>query len=137
MFQSREVTQKSNWRDVAALLADKPEYHAMLMLEEGCSTPHDLFEEMQKAEKDLLKQHKDQFKSLVKAHQVRFPQDVAFFEFTQAMDQQAKFKDLAGDVKHLLHEYYCYKVQQKAQDKERKLVREMSDYLIDRGIETA
>jgi hypothetical protein len=111
LFGTREVTHKSHWHSVAKKISKYPAYLQMLMLEEGSSTPKDLFDEFCKAEKDTLKQHKDSFKSLVKQHQIRFPPTVTFTEFNQALQQYEPYAIQINEIKALLHEYYKYKVQ--------------------------
>ena len=78
-----------------------------------CSSARDLFDELCREEKDLLKKHKDQFKSVVKQKQVRFPVTITFEDFQTEISifyQETSPTQLTTHVQHLLHEYYIYKV---------------------------
>ena len=71
------------------------------------STPHELFEDILKEEKDLLKKHKAEFKKTVKTNNIRFAIDVPFDEFSLGMSQYDFFKTLTEPIAQiLLHEYY-------------------------------
>jgi len=70
------------------------------------TTPHEIYEDLQKEEKELLKKHKSDFKTLVKTKGIRLPANVTTDQFEQSLGQYEQYKDLDTRVKCLLHEYY-------------------------------
>ena len=76
-------------------LLKEPCYIALVqfgtMTEQACSSARELFEELCREEKDVLKKHKDSFKSLVKQKMIRFPSTVSFGEFISEMRKHDTF----------------------------------------------
>jgi hypothetical protein len=82
--------------------------------ESQCSSARELFEEQCKSEKDLLKKFKNDFKHLVKQNQIRFPPTISFDEFNAQLMKYDTYSQINDShVRHLLHEYYVYKVMEK------------------------
>ena len=122
LFQTRAVNFRSSWPLVVKEHLLNNESYCNLQEyiwaenNSHCSTARELFEEQSKHQKDLLKQHKDAFKKIVKTNQLRFPIDIKFEDFNAAIskfsiyDSQSQINDY---VRHLLLDYYVYKVKQK------------------------
>jgi hypothetical protein len=71
------------------------------------STPHELFEDAIKNEKEILKKYKAEFKKIVKTNNIRFASDVGFEEFSEGMQRFEFYTALTEPIAQtLLHEYY-------------------------------
>ena len=140
LFQTRAINFRSQWSQVVKdhLVAE----NSYLRLQEyiwaenssHCSTARELFEEHCKEQKDLLKKHKDAFKQIVKTNQLRFPTDIQFEDFNTAIKKFSIYETQSpvnDSVRHLLLDYYVYKVKQKQADKEKKAIKQISNFILD------
>ena len=95
----------SQWADTVKNHLLKEEAYLELLQQPG-TTPHEIFEDTLKSEKEMLKCYKTDFKKLVKTNCIKFPSDVPFDVFDLAVSKFEFFEQLNDAAKMLLHEYY-------------------------------
>jgi len=74
------------------------------------STPHEIFEDAISEERDLLNIHKASFKNLVKTNSIKFSSNIPFEQFDAELKKYPEYGELSDKARHLLHEYYLYKI---------------------------
>lgn len=117
LIQSKKLTYKSHWKEVAMEIKDDERYK-QLLLQSG-SKPVDIFYDYLEEQKQRFQEHKTKFKTLLKTKSVRLGADISKEDFNKNLEAHEEYATLPEDVKELLYDYYIYKVGHKGK-KEKK-----------------
>ena len=111
LLQKREITHETKWSDFVKTYRGDPRFFNLFG--QAGSTPHEIFEDAINEERDILNVHKAPFKALIKTNGIRFASNVTFELFDVDLQRFPEYQQLSERARHLLHEYYLYKVKQK------------------------
>jgi pre-mRNA-processing factor 40 len=111
ILQKREITHETKWVEFVKTYKEDPRYFNLIG--QAGSTPHEIFDDALNEERDILNMHKAPFKALIKANGIRFASTVTFELFDTDLQRFPEYQQLSDRARHLLHEYYLYKVKQK------------------------
>lgn len=128
MQLERTISLYASWAETVKTHLISDQAYLDLSEQHG-TTPHDVFEDVIKSEKEILKQYKADFKKLVKTNGIRFAADVPFADFNEAMSKFEFFSKLDDPMaKTLLHEYYQFKIKEKESDKQKKALKALAEH---------
>jgi len=108
LLTNREITHETKWSEFVKVHLDDPIY--LNLVGQLGSTPHEIFEDAISEERDLLNIHKASFKNLVKTNSIKFSSNIPFEQFDAELKKYPEYGELSDKARHLLHEYYLYKI---------------------------
>lgn len=111
LLTNREITHETKWSEFVKAHLDDPIY--LNLVGQLGSTPHEIFEDAISEERDLLNIHKASFKNLVKTNSIKFSSNIPFEQFDAELKKYPEYGELSDKARHLMHEYYLYKIKQK------------------------
>ncbi len=110
-FESKVISIKTKWNEFFKLIKDDPRFTNFVG--QPGSTPHDLFDEFLRSEKEKFKKQKSALKQIIKNSGIKLSSGITFEDFDKTLNTYPEYSQLDEQNRKFLHQYVISKVRQK------------------------